>query len=678
MDTKRLMIAMMLSFVLIFGWQQLVVYLDKAHPEWHLMSHPEAATQPSATTMAVANATTNPAPSTGPSLVIAQAAEAKTVEIGSATPGDKTYAMQVKLTSRGAGIDVVTLNDEKRTVASNDRYQFQQPFENDPDQTRAMSTQWISVDGNRADVLSVDWRLEKSDASSATYALDLGGKITARKTYALEPRATPGAGYEVKVEYSLTNTSSSPVSVTSEFNGPVAPPRELDRGPDRQVIGGYLNLDQVAVVNHYVDEFTPTASQKDLTKDGEYPLLWLGTGSVYFNAFLRPDTTDAKKWSPSYIAKGSVKAINPEAEPPLRFVNTIFDTTELTVAPGAIVVMPMRLFMGPKQRGVVDNTYYSALPFGYQHTLVMRTGPCSYCVFDWIINLLVELLRGLHVVLRDWGLAIIALVAIVRLVLHPITKKSQVNMMRMGKMGPEMEKLKKKYVDDKEGLNKAMMGVYKEQGMTPVWGCLPMFLQMPIFIGLWSALQTTFELRQAPFLYVFGHHLTWIYDLSQPDKAFWFPNHPVNFYFIHFDAINVLPILVAIVSFVNQKVTPKPPPATPEAAQQQKMMQWMTLVFPLIFYNMPSGLNLYYVTSMGVGIGEGYVIRKHIKEREEAEKAGKVFVKTKLRRRDDDDNGSGVRGQSDKPKGWFGGVIASIQQRAEAARREMEKRNRKK
>ena len=95
---------------------------------------------------------------------------------------------------------------------------------------------------------------------------------------------------------------------------------------------------------------------------------------------------------------------------------------------------------------------------------------------------------------------------------------------------------------------------------------------------------------------------------------------------IEVDALNLLPLLVAVVSFINQKVTPKPPAATPEAEQQQKMMQWMTLVFPLMFYNLPSGLNLYYVTSTSIGILEGKIIRKHIKDKEEAEKGGKVIV----------------------------------------------------
>src|SRR5581483_5066912 len=182
------------------------------------------------------------------------------------------------------------------------------------------------------------------------------------------------------------------------------------------------------------------------------------------------------------------------------------------------------------------------------------------------INTLVWLLSFFqHYIFRDWGLAIIALVVLVRLILHPITKKSQVNMMKMSKMGPEVERLKKKYGDDKEAMAKAQMELYKEMGFTPVLGCLPMFLQMPIFISLWQALQSTFELRQAPFLWFGPLHLSWIADLSQPDRMLPFGRSIPLVFGMHIDAINLLPILVAIVSYLNMKYTPRPPAATKEA-----------------------------------------------------------------------------------------------------------------
>jgi YidC/Oxa1 family membrane protein insertase len=277
--------------------------------------------------------------------------------------------------------------------------------------------------------------------------------------------------------------------------------------------------------------------------------------------------------------------------------------------------------------------------------------------------------------LRDWGLSIIALVCLVRVCLHPIMKRSQANMMKMGKMGPEIERLKKKYGDDKDAMSKAQMELMKEQGFTPILGCLPLFLQMPIFIALWSSLQSTFELRQAPFLYFFHTHFTWVRDLAMPDHLIYFPNHPVSFFFIHFDALNVLPLLVAVVSFINQKVTPKPPATTPEAQQQQKMMQWMTLIFPLMFYNLPSGLNLYYVTSTSLGILEGKIIRKHIKEKEEAEKDGRVIVDARPTRASKQTK-RGEPQAPEAPRGGLAGLLKNLQDKAEQIRQDAQRQGR--
>jgi YidC/Oxa1 family membrane protein insertase len=128
--------------------------------------------------------------------------------------------------------------------------------------------------------------------------------------------------------------------------------------------------------------------------------------------------------------------------------------------------------------------------------------------------------------------------------------------------------------------------------------------------------------------------------------------------------------------FLQQKYTPKPPAMTPEQAQQQKMMQYMTLLFPLFLYNAPSGLNLYILTSGGLGILENKRIRDHIKQKDEAEKAGKVFVETKATRqgkqqkKDDDD-------KTPKKVGFLAKWWGELQDRAEAVRRENDRRNKK-
>jgi YidC/Oxa1 family membrane protein insertase len=415
---------------------------------------------------------------------------------------------------------------------------------------------------------------------------------------------------------------------------------------------------------------------RDLTKSDKnnLPLIWAGIGGTYFNGILRPGPSTQNQTPPQYLKQVEARAVHPEIQREHPIVCLTFSTNDLKIDPGQSVGIPMKAFFGPKQRALVNNNYYSAPLVKYDETLVMSSGPCAWCTFTWLIDVLVNMLRGFHFILRDWGLSIIALVCVVRLVLHPITKKSQVNMMKMSKMGPEIERLKKKFGDDKEALGKAQMELYKEMGFTPVLGCLPMFLQMPIFIALWQALQSTFELRHSPFLWLSNLHLTWIGDLSQPDRMIPFGRAIPLIFGWHIDAINLLPILVAIVSFLNMKYTPRPPAATPEAEQQQKMMQWMTLIFPLMFYTFPAGLNIYYLTSTTLGIWEGKRIRQHIKEREDAEKEGKVIVDASPRSRG---RATARIETGEQPKGCLGGWFANLQERAEQMRLETEKRNRK-
>jgi YidC/Oxa1 family membrane protein insertase len=351
-----------------------------------------------------------------------------------------------------------------------------------------------------------------------------------------------------------------------------------------------------------------------------------------------------------------------------------FDTTPQSLQPRASYSVPMSGFFGPRWREVLDAAPYNVPPRQYEDTLVITSGMCAICTFNWLVIGLVYLLNGFHWLaggfirpeVGDWGLAIIFLVALVRTCLHPITKMSQVQMMKMAKMGPALQKLKEKHGEDKEAFTRAQMELMKEQGMAPIFGCLPMFLQMPIWIALWQALQSTFELRQAPFLWGW----TWIHDLSRPDYLIKFDTDYKLFFGLHLDGINLLPILMALIFYVNTEIQNRlQPKGTPEQESQKKMMKWMsTLLFPLFLYYGPSGLNLYILTSTLVGIIESKVIRKHIKEKEEAAKlAGPVVV--------DSPAGKGKAVVAAK-RGGLMGWIQTMADRAEAVKRDADKKNR--
>ncbi|MEK7993546.1 MAG: membrane protein insertase YidC, partial [Planctomycetota bacterium] len=237
----------------------------------------------------------------------------------------------------------------------------------------------------------------------------------------------------------------------------------------------------------------------------------------------------------------------------------------------------------------------------------------------------------------NYGVVIIILVFLMRLVLHPVTKKSQVSMSKMSKLAPRAEEIKKKYANNKAEMNKQMMALYREQGASPIMGMLPMIVQMPIWIALWSAVYASIDLRGAAFLPF------WITDLSAPDALFRFPAFTLPL-FGTLDSFNLLPILMGVAFYLQQKLMPSPAAANPQAAQQQKMMQIMLpLMFPLMLYKGPSGVNLYIMASTFAGVIEQHVIRKHIQEKEKAEVEGLVSATSK----------TGGKVKKKKPKPFF-------------------------
>jgi len=199
-------------------------------------------------------------------------------------------------------------------------------------------------------------------------------------------------------------------------------------------------------------------------------------------------------------------------------------------------------------------------------------------------------------------------------------------MHKMGKLGPKAEEIKKRYANNKAEMNKQLMALYREQGASPIMGFLPMLLQMPIWIALWTAVNSSIDLRGQAFLPV------WITDLAAPDSLITFPKVLVLPWLgWKIAGVNLLPILMGVAFYLQQKFTPTQTTASnPQMAQQQKMMMWMMpIMFPLMLYNTASGVNLYIMTSTFAGVWEQKVILRHIKEREEAEAKGLVAVTSK-------------------------------------------------
>ncbi|MCZ6794075.1 MAG: membrane protein insertase YidC [Planctomycetota bacterium] len=242
----------------------------------------------------------------------------------------------------------------------------------------------------------------------------------------------------------------------------------------------------------------------------------------------------------------------------------------------------------------------------------------DYGMLGLVIGFFISLLGTLKVLaFGSWGLAIVLLTFCVKLCLHPINRRSQRSMMRfqkqMQKIKPEMDEIKERLSGDRTALNREIQALWKKHGVNPAQqmaGCLIIFLQLPIWIGLYKTLEYAIGLRQSGFLY--------IDDLTRPDALLsdvglaslpflgnWLGNH-----------FNLLPILYVILTVVNQRMQPKP--TDPQMQTQYKMMSFMMVFFGFIFYRFPAGFMLYIMTSAALGIIESKIIKRQLKREEES------------------------------------------------------------
>jgi len=227
--------------------------------------------------------------------------------------------------------------------------------------------------------------------------------------------------------------------------------------------------------------------------------------------------------------------------------------------------------------------------------------------FVWIAQRILSILGFYHGLVGNWGWAIILMTLTVRLVLFPINRRSQTAMARFAtktkRIQPQIDAIKEKYANNPQKLREEQARIMQEEGaMPPLGGCLPLFLQFPIFIGLFQSLRVEYHLRQEPFM-------LWISDLSQPDRLI--PNIDLNTHLPFIGTIehlNVLPFLM--VTFMILQQSAMPTPTDPQQAKMQKMMRWFMVVIGFMLYSYPAGLALYMITSSSLGLFEIKVIKK--------------------------------------------------------------------
>ncbi|MCU0651370.1 MAG: membrane protein insertase YidC [Candidatus Omnitrophica bacterium] len=258
-----------------------------------------------------------------------------------------------------------------------------------------------------------------------------------------------------------------------------------------------------------------------------------------------------------------VKKLNPNE------TEVMLAPKEIILVAGESVEQKFRIYLGPQDLGMIKATnpaWASVINYGF---------------FDFISQLLLQLLGFFYSLVHNWGLAIIILSVAVYFLLYPLTLKQMRSMKAMQALQPRMEELKKLYKDNPQKLHKETLELYREHKVNPLGGCLPLLLQMPIFFALYQALARSIALK--------GAHFLWIKDLSEPDRLARLPfNLPVLG-----NEFNILPILMAVVMFFQQKAS-SASMGSEHAEQQKIMLIVMPILFGMIFYRMPAGLVLYW------------------------------------------------------------------------------------
>jgi YidC/Oxa1 family membrane protein insertase len=241
-------------------------------------------------------------------------------------------------------------------------------------------------------------------------------------------------------------------------------------------------------------------------------------------------------------------------------------------------------FMGPKSNTILDSV-------GHELKRAVNFG-----MFDFLAKPLLWLMNHIYMIIPNYGVAIILLTILTKILLWPLGTKSYKSMAEMRKLQPLMADIREKHKNDKKKMNEEMMGLYRTYKINPMGGCLPMVVQIPFFFALYRMLYEAIELRHAPFI-------GWINDLSAPDRLF---NFGFSIPFMEPPyGIPVLTIVMGATMFLQQKMSPAPGDPT-----QAKLMMFMPLIFTFIFINFSAGLVLYWLVNNILSIGQQYYIQK--------------------------------------------------------------------
>ena len=379
------------------------------------------------------------------------------------------------------------------------------------------------------------------------------------RTYTFQPDS-----YLIGLKVTLRNLSSLTVDDNLVL--------EMDSGPFAKGGRRYSFAGLGALVDDKLHEIKIKKIQDDIkdVTSGSYELQWAAYEDQYFFAGILPADQAKTRLQAEPLDLEGVQ---------IRFVNP-----PLVMSPQTEKSYDYQIYYGPKDYKILksmDNGLGRSVYFGW---------------FDILSKPLLLFMLWLHGFVKNYGVVIIIITVLIKAIFWPLTAKSYKSMKGMQKLQPKIMKLREKYKGDREGMNREMMQLYRTYKVNPLGGCLPMVIQIPVFIALYRLLDYSLELRHAPFW-------LWINDLAAPDRLGHFAvklpllEEPTG--------IPVLTLFMGATMFLQQKMTP-----TPGDPTQAKVMMFMPIFFTFIFLNFPAGLVLYWLVNNILSIGQQYFINK--------------------------------------------------------------------
>ena len=410
-------------------------------------------------------------------------------------------------------------------------------------------------------------KLTPSTPVTLSYTNDKG--ITFVRTISVDDR------YMFQVVDSIKNETAAPVSLSSygrvtRFNKPTTPSIYVLHEGFVGVAGEH-GLQEVGYSK--VEDDEPVEPGKSTGG-------WLGITDKYWAATIVPPQATPFDIRFSHFADGRPR------------YQSDYKSDAVTVAPGQSVELKNLVFAGAKEVPVVDN-YEVAYSIPNFDKLI------DWGWFYFITKPMFKMMDFFFRLFGNFGIAILITTIVVKLIFFPLANKQYASMANMKKVQPKMEELKKKFGDDRMGLQQAMMQLYKEEKINPLAGCWPILIQIPVFFALYKVIYVTIEMRHAPF---FG----WIQDLSAPD-----PTTIFNLFgLLPFDApsflhLGVWPIIMGVTMFLQMRMNPTPPDPT-----QAMLFTWMPVVFTFMLASFPAGLVIYWAWNNTLSILQQGIIMK--------------------------------------------------------------------